>query len=155
MKSRIASTTALMVTLVVCLTPPAASLPTRLKMTTTTTMREETTPSTKAEGVIMNGTMVRIGFSEEAWVYCRAQVPTDHHLHHYQVKWVTATGKMVSPWSRHNAGPQVYTLGGGPHIPHSYLVFDPFVPSHASHYSCILVFNGTPVHQSTIRVDQS
>lgn len=101
--------------------------------------------------MVVNGTVVNAAFNERMWLYCHAQIPAEYQLDQYQVKWMRGS-EVVGPWSTNIQGPQVFSLGGGPHRPFSYLVFQPFVQTHTTAYTCVLTINGVSIHQTSINV---
>ncbi|KAK3864532.1 hypothetical protein Pcinc_029800 [Petrolisthes cinctipes] len=106
------------------------------------------------QAVLVNGTVVRVTFNEKAWLYCYAEVPMEYQLHQCQIKWMRGN-EDVDPWSVYITGPQVFSLGRGPHLLHSYLIFYPFVQIHTDVYTCVLTCNGVSIHQATISVLES
>lgn len=111
------------------------------------------TGSVGRQAMLVNGTVVSAAYNEKVWLYCHADVPVEYHLHQYQVRWMRGS-EVVGPWSANIQGPQVFSLGGGPHLPYSYLVFQPFVQTHTSVFTCVLTSNGVSIHQATINVLQ-
>ncbi|KAK3864530.1 hypothetical protein Pcinc_029798 [Petrolisthes cinctipes] len=106
------------------------------------------------QAVIVNGTQVMLEFTEKAWLYCYGEVPMEYQLHQCQIKWMRGY-EDVDPWSVYITGPQVFSLGRGPHLLHSYLVFYPFVQIHTDVYTCVLTCNGVSIHQANISVSTS
>ncbi|XP_068220103.1 uncharacterized protein [Palaemon carinicauda] len=112
-------------------------------------VREGTSPASPSV-VIVNGTSADIGFMNNAFVYCRIQLPETHDfLHHYTIEWHNSLGNTVPTW-RQDA--HVYTLGRGSHVPHSYLVFQDFTSSVSGDYSCSVKRNGVVLSSSRIAV---
>lgn len=103
------------------------------------------------QAIVTNGTVVSAVYNERVWLYCHAQVPEEYQMHQYQISWMRGS-EVVGPWSANIQGPQVFSLGGDPHLPYSYLVFQPFVQTHTSVYTCVLTYNGVSIHQTTINV---
>lgn len=108
--------------------------------------------TSEAEAIIVNGTSVRIGFLEEAFVYCMAEVAPLENLQQYRVAWQDPHGSRLEPWS---SGRRVFCLGGAAYLPHSYLLFHDFDANRAGEYTCLLYRDDALVAFSTITVQES
>ena len=106
--------------------------------------------STPPQAVVVNGTQVNIGYMQEAFVFCMAQVEPSHQLHQVQVQWRRASAGPVHSWSQNNRF--VFSLGGGSHLPHQYLVFHDFTSEAAGDYTCGLLYEDSLAHSATLTV---
>ncbi|XP_064094788.1 uncharacterized protein LOC135207121 [Macrobrachium nipponense] len=124
----------------------SASLP---ALASASPVRDGTSPASPSV-VIVNGTSAEIGFMDNAFIYCRIQLPhAQDSLHHYRIEWHNSSEETVPTWSQ---DAHVYTLGSGSHVPHSYLVFQDFTSRLSGDYSCSVKRNGVALSSRRIAV---
>ena len=90
-----------------------------------------------SNAIIINGTKTLINRLDEGFVFCRVDQFQKGQLHNLRVQWRGPSNNPIGEWDIKNR--HVFSLGGGYHVPHEYLVFNDFKKRMAGDYSCVLL----------------